>query len=86
MRILNAHMERVCDFMNCMSKKVKRSKETLVQKEYQEKLVDLTPEEKQTKDERDSETRKKITQILGVMTALENITGNIYSDKRIWRE
>jgi len=72
--------------MNCMSKKVKRNKEKLIQKEYQEKLVDLTPEEKQTKDERDSETRKKITQILGVMTALENITGNIYSDKRIWRE
>jgi hypothetical protein len=69
-----------------MSKKVKRNKEKLIQKEYQEKLVDLTPEEKQTKDERDSETRKKITQILGVMTALENITGNIYSDKRIWRE
>lgn len=72
--------------MNCMSKKVKRNKEKLIQKEYQEKLVDLTPEEKQTKDERDSETRKKITQILCVMTALENITGNIYSDKRIWRE
>ena len=72
--------------MNCMSKKVKRNKEKLIQKEYQEKLVDLTPEEKQTKDERDSETTKKITQILGVMTALENITGNIYSDKRIWRE
>lgn len=72
--------------MNCMSKKVKRNKEKLIQKEYQEKLVGLTPEEKQTKDERDSETRKKITQILGVMTALENITGNIYSDKRIWRE
>lgn len=72
--------------MNCMSKKVKRNKEKLIQKEYQEKLVDLTPEEKQTKDERDSETRKKITQILGVMTALENITDNIYSDKRIWRE
>ena len=72
--------------MNCMSKKVKRNKEKLIQKEYQEKLVDLTPEEKQTKDERDSETRRKITQILGVMTALENITGNIYSDKRIWRE
>lgn len=47
--------------MNCMSKKVKRNKEKLIQKEYQEKLVDLTPEEKQTKDERDSETRKKIT-------------------------
>ena len=36
--------------MNCMSKKVKRNKEKLIQKEYQEKLVDLTPEEKQTKD------------------------------------
>lgn len=72
--------------MNCMSKKVKRNKEKLIQKEYQEKLANFTPEEKQAKDERDSETRKKITQILGVMTALENITGNIYSDKRIWRE
>lgn len=72
--------------MNCMSKKVKRNKEKLIQKEYQEKLVDLTPEEKQAKDERDLAMRKKITQILGVMTALENITGNIYSDKRIWRE
>lgn len=72
--------------MNCMSKKVKRNKEKLIQKEYQEKLVDLTPEEKQTKDDRDLAMRKKITQILGVMTALENITGNIYSDKRIWRE
>jgi len=72
--------------MNCMSKKVKRNKEKLIQKEYQEKLVDLTPEEKQAKDERDLAMRKKITQILGAMTALKNITGNIYSDKRIWRE
>ena len=73
-------------YMNCMSKKVKRNKEKLIQKEYQEKLVDLTPEEKQTKDERDSETRKKITQILGTMAALETFTGNVYSDERIWRE
>lgn len=72
--------------MNCMSKKVKRNKEKLIQKEYQEKLVDLTPEEKKAKDERDLAMRKKIEQILGAMTALENITGNIYSDKRIWRE
>ena len=62
--------------MNCMSKKVKRNKEKLIQKEYQE----------QTKDERDSETRKKITQILGTMAALETFTGNVYSDERIWRE
>nr|DAK65728.1 MAG TPA: hypothetical protein [Caudoviricetes sp.] len=72
--------------MNCMSKKVKRNKEKLIQKEYQEKLANFTPEEKQAKDDRDLAMRKKITQILGVMTALENITGNIYSDKRIWRE
>lgn len=72
--------------MNCMSKKVKRNKEKLIQKGYQEKLANLTPEEKQAKDERDLAMRKKITQILGVMTALENITGNIYSNKRIWRE
>jgi hypothetical protein len=69
-----------------MSKKVKRNKEKLIQKGYQEKLANLKPEEKQAKDERDLAMRKKITQILGVMTALENITGNIYSDKRIWRE
>jgi hypothetical protein len=69
-----------------MSKKVKRNKEKLIQKEYQEKLVDLTPEEKKAKDERDLAMRKEIEQILGAMTALENITGNIYSDKRIWRE
>lgn len=69
--------------MNCMSKKVKRNKEKLIQKEYQEKLVDLTPEEKKAKDERDLAMRKEIEQILGAMTALENITGNIYSDKRI---
>jgi hypothetical protein len=69
-----------------MSKKVKRNKEKLIQKEYQEKLANFTPEEKQAKDDRDLAMRKKITQILGVMTALENITGNIYSDKRIWRE
>lgn len=72
--------------MNCMSKKVKRNKEKLIQKEYQEKLANLTPEEKKAKDERDLAMRKKIEQILGAMTALENITGNIYSDKRIWRE
>lgn len=72
--------------MNCMSKKVKRNKEKLIQKGYQEKLANFTPEEKQAKDDRDLAMRKKITQILGVMTALENITGNIYSDKRIWRE
>lgn len=72
--------------MNCMSKKVKRNKEKLIQKEYQEKLVDFTPEEKKAKDERDLAMRKEIEQILGAMTALENITGNIYSDKRIWRE
>ena len=72
--------------MNCMSKKVKRNKEKLIQKEYQEKLANFTPEEKQAKDDRDLAMRKKITQILGVMSALENITGNIYSDKRIWRE
>ena len=65
--------------MNCMSKKVKRNKEKLIQKEYQEKLANFTPEEKQAKDDRDLAMRKKITQILGVMTALENITGNIYS-------
>jgi hypothetical protein len=69
-----------------MSKKVKRNKEKLIQKGYQEKLANFTPEEKQAKDDRDLAMRKKITQILGVMTALENITGNIYSDKRIWRE
>lgn len=74
------------DFMNCMSKKVKRNKEKLIQKEYQEKLANFTPEEKKAKDERDLAMRKKIEQILGAMTALENITGNIYSDKRIWRE
>ena len=72
--------------MNCMSKKVKRNKEKLIQKEYQEKLSNLTPEEKQAKDKRDSETRKKITQILGTMATLETFTGNVYSDKRIWRE
>lgn len=72
--------------MNCMSKKVKRNKEKLIQEEYQEKLANFTPEEKQTKDERDLAMRKKIIQILGAMTALENITGNIYSDKRIWRK
>ena len=78
--------ERRIKYMNCMSKKVKRNKEKLIQKEYQEKLANFTPEEKQAKDDRDLAMRKKITQILGVMTALENITGNIYSDKRIWRE
>lgn len=72
--------------MNCMSKKVKRNKEKLIQKEYQEKLANFTPEEKKAKDERDLAMRKKIEQILGAITALENITGNIYSDKRIWRE
>lgn len=72
--------------MNCMSKKVKRNKEKLIQKEYQEKLSNLTPEEKQAKDKRDSETRKKITQILGTMATLETFTGNVYSDERIWRE
>lgn len=72
--------------MNCMNKKVKRNKEKLIQKEYQEKLSNLTPEEKQAKDKRDSETRKKITQILGTMATLETFTGNVYSDKRIWRE
>ena len=72
--------------MNCMNQKVKHNKEKLIQKEYQEKLANLAPEEKKAKDERNLAMRKKITQILGVMTALENITGNIYSDKRIWRE
>lgn len=72
--------------MNCMSKKVKRNKEKLIQKEYQEKLSNLTPEEKQAKDKRDSETRKKITQILVTMVTLETFTGNVYSDERIWRE
>lgn len=72
--------------MNCMSKKVIRNKEKLIQEEYQEKLVNLTPEEKQAKDERDSEMRKKITQILETMAALETFTGNVYSDERIWRE
>ena len=33
--------------MNCMSKKVKRNKEKLIQKEYKEKLANLTPESKQ---------------------------------------
>lgn len=72
--------------MNCMSKKVKRNKEKLIQKEYQEKLANFTPEEKQAKDDRDLAMRKKITQILGTMAALETFTGNVYSDERIWRE
>lgn len=72
--------------MNCMSKKVKRNKGKLIQKEYQEKLVDFTPEEKKAKDERDLAMRKKITQLLGTMAALETFTGNVYSDERIWRE
>lgn len=74
------------DFMNCMSKKVERNKEKLIQKEYQEKLANFTPEEKKAKDERDLAIRKKIIQILGTMAALETFTGNVYSDKRIWRE
>lgn len=72
--------------MNCMSKKVKRNKEKLIQKECQEKLANFTPEEKKAKDERDLAMRKKITQILGTMAALETFTGNVYSDERIWRE
>lgn len=72
--------------MNCMSKKVKRNKEKLIQKEYQEKLANFTPEEKQAKDDRDLAMRKKITQLLGTMAALETFTGNVYSDERIWRE
>ena len=73
-------------YMNCMSKKVKRNKEKLIQKEYQEKLANFTPEEKQAKDDRDLAMRKKITQLLGTMAALETFTGNVYSDERIWRE
>ena len=69
-----------------MSKKVKRNKEKLIQKEYQEKLANFTPEEKQAKDDRDLAMRKKITQLLGTMAALETFTGNVYSDERIWRE
>lgn len=72
--------------MNCMSKKVKRNKEKLIQKEYQEKLANFTPEEKQAKDDRDLAMRKKITQILGTMAALETFTGNVYSNEKIWRE
>ena len=72
--------------MNCMNQKVKHNKEKLIQKEYQEKLANLTPEEKQAKDERDLAMRKKITQILGTMATLETFTGNVYSDERIWRE
>lgn len=72
--------------MNCMSKKVKRNKEKLIQKEYQEKLANFTPEEKKAKDERDLAMRKKIIQILGTMAALETFTGNVYSDERIWRK
>lgn len=72
--------------MNCMSKKVKRNKEKLIQKEYQEKLANFTPEEKQAKDDCDLAMRKKITQLLGTMAALETFTGNVYSDERIWRE
>ena len=79
-------MKREEDFMNCMSKKVERNKEKLIQKEYQEKLANFTPEEKKAKDERDLAIRKKIIQILGTMAALETFTGNVYSDKRIWRE
>lgn len=72
--------------MNCMSKKVERNKQLLADKEYQENLANLTPEEKQAKDKLDLEMRKKITQILSTMATLETFTGNIYSDKRIWRE
>ena len=35
--------------MNCMSKKVKRNKEKLIQKGYQEKLANLTPEKSKPK-------------------------------------
>lgn len=72
--------------MNCMSKKVKRNKEKLIQEEYQEKVTNFTPEEKKAKDERDLAMRKKITQLLGTMAALETFTGNVYFDERIWRE
>lgn len=63
--------------MNCMSKKVKRNKEKLIQKEYQEKLANFTPEEKQAKDDRDLAMRKKITQLLGTMAA-KNMEGINY--------
>ena len=72
--------------MNCMSKKVKRNKEKLIQKEYQEKLVDLTPEEKKAKDERNLAMRKEIQQLLGAMPPMENNTSNKYTDKRKWRK
>lgn len=45
-------MESEEDFMNCMSKKVKRSKQTLAQKEYKEKLANLTPEERREMEEK----------------------------------
>jgi hypothetical protein len=60
-----------------MSKKVKRNKEKLIQKEYQEKLANFTPEEKQAKDDRDLAMRKKITQLLGTMAA-KNMEGINY--------
>ena len=71
--------------MKCMSKKVKRSKETLAQKEYKEKLANLTPKERREMEENDLAIKKRFWNMLGVMNAISTIAGNVYSDKRIWR-
>lgn len=72
--------------MNCMSKKVKRSKETLAQKEYKEKLANLTPEERLEMKEKDLAIKKRLWDVLGVINTISTMTDGVYSDERIWRE
>lgn len=79
-------MESEEDFMNCMSKKVKRSKQTLAQKEYKEKLANLTPEERREMEEKNLAIKKRLWNMLGVMNTISTMTDGVYSDKRIWRE
>lgn len=72
--------------MNCMSKKVKRSKQTLAQKEYKEKLANLTPEERREMEEKNLAIKKRLWNMLGVMNTISTMTDGVYSDKRIWGE
>ena len=69
-----------------MSKKVKRSKETLAQKEYKEKLANLTPEERFEMEEKDLAIKTRLWDVLGVINTISTMTDGVYSDERIWRE
>lgn len=72
--------------MNCMSAKVKRNKEMLSRKEYQERVSELTPEERQVNEKCTRKAVEEWQKAVEVLNTTSCVTGGIYSDEIVWRK